>query len=56
MKDKDRKVLFISRKGKLPMNAQHINRNDPCKCGSGKKAKNCCGCETIYGVRKANFE
>ena len=21
----------------------HIGRNDPCPCGSGKKYKNCCG-------------
>ena len=23
--------------------AEHIGRNDPCPCGSGKKYKNCCG-------------
>ena len=23
--------------------ADHIGRNDPCPCGSGKKYKNCCG-------------
>jgi len=22
---------------------EHIHRNDPCPCGSGKKFKNCCG-------------
>ena len=22
---------------------KEIRRNDPCSCGSGKKAKNCCG-------------
>lgn len=25
------------------MNQKKIGRNDPCPCGSGKKAKNCCG-------------
>jgi len=25
-----------------------IKRNDPCPCGSGKKAKNCCGAKTQY--------
>ena len=23
--------------------AQHLGRNDPCPCGSGKKYKKCCG-------------
>ena len=23
-----------------------IGRNEPCKCGSGKKYKKCCGCIT----------
>ncbi len=28
---------------KTPARAEHIGRNDPCPCGSGKKYKNCCG-------------
>jgi uncharacterized protein YchJ len=24
------------------------NRNDPCKCGSGKKVKKCCGVDKRY--------
>ena len=28
---------------KAPVRAEHIGRNDPCPCGSGKKYKNCCG-------------
>ncbi|MBQ7516328.1 MAG: SEC-C domain-containing protein, partial [Schwartzia sp.] len=28
---------------KKPVRAEHIGRNDPCPCGSGKKYKNCCG-------------
>ena len=29
-----------------------IGRNQPCPCGSGKKAKNCCGTNPVYGYRK----
>lgn len=29
-----------------------IRRNDPCPCGSGKKAKNCCGTERGYSYIK----
>lgn len=28
--------------------AKPIGRNEPCPCGSGKKAKNCCGAVTKY--------
>jgi hypothetical protein len=30
------------------MIAEKVGRNEPCPCGSGKKAKNCCGTETKY--------
>ncbi len=26
-----------------PRRVQHVGRNDPCPCGSGKKFKKCCG-------------
>ncbi len=29
-----------------------IGRNDPCPCGSGKKAKNCCGIHPEYTYTK----
>lgn len=29
-----------------------VGRNDPCPCGSGKKAKNCCGAGKEYFYRK----
>lgn len=29
-----------------------IGRNEPCPCGSGKKAKNCCGVNPEYGYKK----
>lgn len=31
-----------------PLLAMKVNRNDLCKCGSGKKAKKCCGTKTRY--------
>lgn len=31
-----------------PLRAASVQRNSPCPCGSGKKAKNCCGTETKY--------
>jgi uncharacterized protein len=36
----------------FPMVVEKINRNAPCKCGSGKKAKKCCGTETDYYYTK----
>lgn len=45
MNKQNRKVKFYEGNG-APMRSMKINRNDPCKCGSGKKAKNCCGCDT----------
>ncbi len=29
-----------------------VRPNDPCPCGSGKKAKKCCGTETAYKFNK----
>lgn len=29
-----------------------VGRNDPCPCGSGKKAKNCCGTKVEYHYSK----
>ena len=46
-----RKVPFISNEGK-PILAVSIGRNDPCRCGSGKKAKNCHGNQTKYFHKK----
>ena len=31
-----------------PLVAKPIGRNEPCRCGSGKKSKNCCGSVTKY--------
>jgi len=42
-----RNVLIIKGKGN-PFTAKKTGRNSLCKCGSGKKAKNCHGTETSY--------
>ena len=51
MKLKDHKVVLIKNDG-LPIVSQKINRNSPCRCGSGKKAKNCHGAETTFYTTK----
>jgi len=33
----------------------NIGRNDPCLCGSGKKAKNCCGTAPVYTYHKLHL-
>jgi uncharacterized protein YecA (UPF0149 family) len=47
-------VKLISAKKGYPatLNAEKTSRNAKCKCGSGKKAKNCCGVETKYYTKK----
>lgn len=50
-----RKVDIILGNG-FPLAAKKVNRNAPCECGSGKKAKNCCGDQTKYCYSKLNEE
>lgn len=50
-----RKAEFYMNGGK-PMGAVKIGRNQKCECGSGKKAKNCCGTKTRYFARKVNVK
>jgi len=50
---KKKKMTLIKGNGN-PLRSQKINRNDPCPCGSNKKAKNCCGTETKYFYSKLN--
>ena len=39
-----RKELFLQqKKSGTVVRANHVGRNDPCPCGSGKKYKKCCG-------------
>lgn len=37
-----------------PLIADKVRPNDLCPCGSGKKAKKCCGSRTIY--KRAKLE
>lgn len=48
-----RKVGIILGNG-FPLAAKKINRNTPFECGSGKKAKKCCGDKTKYAYSKLN--
>lgn len=36
----------------LTLTSVKVRPNDPCPCGSGKKAKKCCGTETAYKYNK----
>jgi uncharacterized protein YecA (UPF0149 family) len=53
--NENRKILIIPGNGS-PIKSLKINRNAPCKCGSGKKAKNCCGAETRFFHSKSKAE
>jgi hypothetical protein len=37
-----------------PLRAQHWQPNSPCRCGSGKKTKRCCGTTGQYFNSKPN--
>ena len=41
-------ATLIHAPGGAPIHTKKIGRNDPCPCGSGKKAKNCCGTDSKY--------
>ncbi len=47
----------IYSKSKAPIQASKTQRNELCPCGSGKKAKYCCGSNTNYftKVKKPNI-
>lgn len=47
----------IYSKSKAPIQASKTQRNELCPCGSGKKAKYCCGSNTNYftKVKKQNI-
>lgn len=38
-------AILVKAPGDVPVHTKKIGRNDPFPCGSGKKAKNCCGTE-----------
>lgn len=52
MKEKHKVTLITPRKGDNQITARKTGRNEPCPCGSGKKAKRCCGAETKYYSNK----
>lgn len=41
-------VTIMSGNGSPLRSSGNVERNQPCGCGSGKKAKRCCGMETRY--------
>jgi uncharacterized protein YchJ len=45
LKPRKRMVTFIPGDGR-PLYSQKTGRNNICRCGSGLKAKRCCGTET----------
>lgn len=45
---KDKRMVTIFKGNGLPIAAVKQDRNAKCKCGSGLKAKKCCGAETKY--------
>lgn len=47
MSKDEKMVTFICNDGS-PLKHYKLQRNIPCLCGSGKKAKKCCGTETNY--------
>ena len=47
----EKKIDLITNGGGLPLIAKKTGRNEPCKCGSGLKSKNCHGNETKYFVK-----
>jgi hypothetical protein len=50
MKKEKRKVTIVTSKDRnnKTLGSVKIGRNELCKCGSGKKAKKCCGNLTDY--------
>lgn len=50
-KSKKREVTIHVGNGS-PMVTQRVDRNSKCRCGSGKKTKNCCGVTTKFFYTK----
>jgi len=46
MNKPQRTVLTFPDWNGKPVNALKVQRNEPCPCGSGIKAKKCCGAKT----------
>ena len=56
LKEKLKALLISPSQGNVGLVAKKVNgnRNAPCECGSGKKAKKCCGTEVQYFNRGFN--
>lgn len=56
--EEGRKVKFYTAPSgyETTLMAKKTRRNDPCVCGSGLKAKNCCGTRTQYFVNPKKKE
>jgi uncharacterized protein YchJ len=52
MKERREVTLFSPEEGCAGLTVQKTGRNDLCRCGSGKKAKKCCGTKTEYRNRE----
>lgn len=48
-------MKIITPKENKPILAKKTQRNKPCPCGSGKKAKYCCGAKTTYYQKLKHF-
>lgn len=46
------RTVTIFKGNGYPLLSRRILPNDPCTCGSGKKAKKCCGTDTKYYYSK----
>ena len=43
LSEEERAAIAKEYKASLQAHTDHVGRNDPCPCGSGKKYKKCCG-------------
>lgn len=50
---KEKREVTIHVGNGSPMATQKFDRNSKCRCGSGKKTKNCCGEPTKFFYTKA---
>lgn len=56
MRNSSKRMVTVIKNDGRPFKAQKQGRNEECRCGSGLKAKKCCGVETQYYVRKKTNE
>lgn len=57
MQKKSKRLVTFYRGDGSPIHAKKVRPNGACPCGSGKKAKHCCGTDTkYYNIPKGNKE